>query len=184
MSIKVNLKDISYRSISEDDKELISNFISYEKELEKFLVEDAIINQIAGVSRTYLFLNKNKLAGYITLLNDALRLDDNLITFFKNKNIHYKTLPAIKVGRLAVDDRYLRKGIGTIMLMLAYTVGKQICDKKCGCRFIILDAKKNKNFKKDPIHFYKKLNFKILKKRIKGTIPMYLDIRLENKFIK
>lgn len=69
------------------------------------------------------------------------------------------------------------------MLMLAYTVGKQISEKESGCRFIILDAKKNKNFKKNSIHFYKKLNFKILKKRIKGTIPMYFDIKLDNKFI-
>ena len=183
MSIKINLKDISYRAISENDTNLISNFRSYEKELSDFLIEDAINNQLAGISRTYLFFNKTELAGYVTLLNDSLRLDENLIEFFKNKDILYKTLPAIKVGRLAVHDNYLRKGLGTIMLMLSYTVAKSICDKKCGCRFIVLDAKRNKDPEKDPIHFYKKLNFKILKERTKGTTLMYFDIKLNEKFI-
>jgi len=183
MSIKVSIKDISYRAISVKDVDIISKFTSYEVELQNFLVEDAINNQDMGISRTYLFFYKTSLAGYITLLNDSLRLDENLLDFFKNKNISYKTLPAIKIGRLAVDDNYLRQGIGTIMLMMSYFVAKNICETKCGCRFLILDAKRNKDSCKDSIHFYKKLNFKILKERNKGTTLMYFDIKLDQKFI-
>lgn len=183
MSIKINEKEISYRPISENDKDLISNFTSYEKELKDFLVEDAIDNQKLGLSRTYLFFHKNELAGYISILTDALRLEENLIKIFKEKNIQYKTLPALKIGRLAVDDNHQRKGIGTFMLMFAYTIAKEISETKCGCRFLILDAKRNKDKSKDSMHFYKKFNFKILKERKKGTIPMYFDIILDDKFI-
>jgi hypothetical protein len=39
-----------------------------------------------------------------------------------------------------------------------------------GCRFIVVDAKKESE------HFYRKLNFDVLREREKGTIPMYFDM--------
>ena len=116
-----------------------------------------------------------------TLLVDSLHLSPTLKKSFNNKNILYKTLPALKIGRLAVDDRFLKKGFGTILLNISYFVAKSISTKYSGCRFLVLDAKRNKDKSKDSIHFYKKFGFKILKYRKKGTTPMYLDIILNNK---
>lgn len=39
-----------------------------------------------------------------------------------------------------------------------------------GCRFLIVDAKK------DAVHFYKKMGFNVLKERKKGTLPMFYDM--------
>ncbi|MEW5996330.1 MAG: hypothetical protein AB1657_01915 [Candidatus Micrarchaeota archaeon] len=47
-------------------------------------------------------------------------------------------------------------------------------------QFLVLDAKRGKDPKFDPIHFYKKMGFRILAEREKGTIPMYLDVWLED----
>lgn len=71
-------------------------------------------------------------------------------------------------------------GFGKILIELALIFTKRIYSKYCGCRFLILDAKRNKDPDKDSIHFYKKLNFKVLKERAKGTMPMYLDTVVEN----
>lgn len=63
----------------------INKFISYEKELVDFLVEDALKNQNKKISVTYLWFLKetNRLIGYITLLNDRINLEGNLKAAFR-----------------------------------------------------------------------------------------------------
>ena len=175
--------DIKIEIISKEHKSIISNFCTYEADLKDYLVEDALFHQENKVSKTFLLFNNNSLVGYVTLLCDSLRVEGEIQGYFKNKNILYKTLPAIKIGRLAVDDKYQRKGFGRRLVHIAYTYAKEISNNYCGCRFLILDAKINKEKEKDSLHFYKKMNFKILKERIKGTTSMYFDLMLNNKLI-
>lgn len=156
-------------------KHFLSGFKSYEQELVDFLIEDALNNQNNQISVTYLwFLNSGELVGYLTLLNDRINLEGDLKDIFRKKGIEYHSLPALKVGRLCVDDRFLRRGLGTLMLAFAVKIANHIFNEYAGCRFIVLDAKRN--YQNDPIHFYKKVGFKELKERKKGTTPMYLDL--------
>ena len=173
---KFSAEDIIVERINE--KHDISKFKSYEKELVDFLKEDALENQRLMISNTYLFIKKEnkEIMGYITILNDALKLEGNLKTMFKEKNIFYKSLPALKIGRLCVDDNFLRRGLGTLMIGFAIQKAHSIYKNHSGCRFIVLDAKTNKEQKNNSLHFYKKVGFKVLKERKKGTIPMYLDL--------
>ena len=170
---KITAEDIKIERMNE--KHDVGKFQSYEKELVDFLTEDALENQNNKISVTYLwFLKTGELAGYITLLNDRINLEGDLKTVFREKGVLYRALPALKIGRLCVDDRYLRKGIGTVMIDFSIKVAFHIYEEYSGCRFIVLDAKRNKQ--KDSIHFYRKLGFKELKERQKGTTPMYLDL--------
>lgn len=105
-------------------------------------------------------------------------LEGDLKVFFREKDIHYKSLPALKIGRLCVHDNFQRRGLGKLMVLFAITQANEICDRRSGCRFITLDAKRNEKRELDSIHFYKKLGFKILKERRKGTTPMYLDLKM------
>ena len=171
--INITSHDITITRISE--KNNIKDFVSYEQELVNFLVEDALINQNHQISVTYLwFLNTGELVGYVTLLNDRINLEGDLKDFFRIKGIQYHSLPALKIGRLCVDDRFLRRGLGTLMIDFSIKVAFHIFEKYSGCRFVVLDAKRNPA--NDPIHFYKKLGFKELKERKKGTTPMYFDL--------
>jgi len=171
-------QDVKPEYISKTNLDFATNFKCYEKELEDFLKEDALNNQKIGISKPYLFFNNNILVGYITLLCDTLRLEGELRDFFKSKDVNYKSLPAIKIGRLAIDNNYQKQGFGTEILGFTMNIALKISKEFAGCRFLIVDAKRNYNAKKDSIHFYKKFGFKILKQREKGTIPMYLDIYL------
>ena len=155
----------------------ISKFNSYEKELVNFLIEDALDNQNKKISTTLLWFLKStdELIGYITLLTDKISLTPTLKSEFQEKGIYYKSLPALKIGRLCIDDRFERRGVGALMIQFAIYQVKKIC-QECGCRFLTLDAKRNSNKSKDSIHFYKKMNFEIIKEREKGTTPMYKDI--------
>ena len=176
---KITANDIKIVRMNETHS--ITKFKSYEPELVNFLVEDALNNQNHKISVTYLwFLNTGELVGYVTLLNDRINLEGDLKVFFRTKGIQYHSLPALKIGRLCVDDRFLRRGIGTIMIDFSIKVAFHIFEKYSGCRFIVLDAKRNQM--NDPIHFYKKLGFKELKERKKGATPMYFDLTNNIKF--
>lgn len=174
---KISISDIEIEQINESHKEIISKFVSYEKELVDFLVEDALDNQNKKISITYLWFYKPKkeLVGYVTVLADAISLQGELKEYFRQEDIFYKSLPALKIGRLCVTDAYLGRGIGTLMIeftiLLAEKIGKEI-----GLRFITTDAKRNPEPRKDSLHFYKKLGFEVLKQREKGTLPMYKDL--------
>ncbi len=170
---KIKPEEINIGRIN--DKHNLSSFNSYEKELVEFEKEDALNNQKNKISVTYLwFLKSGELVGYITLLNDRINLEGDMKEVFRGKGISYHSLPAIKVGRLCVDDKFLGRGLGTLMLAFAVKIANHIFEQYSGCRFIVLDAKRNP--KKDSIHFYKKIGFEELKERKKGTTPMYLDL--------
>lgn len=176
---KITAEDVKIERIQENHN--IKGFKSYEQELVYFLQEDALINQNHQISVTYLFfLKTDELIGYLTLLNDRINLESDLKEVFRQKGIQYHSLPALKVGRLCVDDRFLRRGIGTLMLAFAAKVANHIYEEYAGCRFIVLDAKRNPQ--NDPIHFYKKIGFVTLKERKKGTTPMFLDLVDNLKF--
>jgi len=176
---KINPDHIRIKSLSSAYKEMIENFQSYERELVDFLIEDALENQKKKISKTYLWFlrSTNELIGYVTLLTDKISLDPPLKKEFKEKGINYKSLPSLKIGRVCVDDRFLRRGLGDLMVQFTIYQVKKI-NEICGCRFITLDAKRNEDKLKDSLHFYKKMGFETLKlkERKKGTTPMYKDV--------
>lgn len=153
-------------------KEFLSGFSSSNEELKNFLVEDALKNQEFAISTTYLFFYKpeKKLVAYMTLLSDSLRIrETELEKAFVDKGILYKSLPALKIGRLCVDDGFSGKGIGTIITQASMAIAVWISEV-VGCRFLVLDAKK------EAVNFYKKLGFSVLREEDKETIPMYFDL--------
>lgn len=172
MEERIFQEDLRREQLSEKHRDTLNSFETDEVELRKFLIEDALNNQDWAISDTYLwFYNlKNELAGYLTLLSDAIRVHGTILgQSFLDKGVAYKTLPALKIGRICVDKKYLRKGIGTQMVVFAARTVLEI-NEKIGCRYVVVDAKQ------DAKHFYSKLNFQILKDREKGTVPMFFDM--------
>jgi predicted GNAT family N-acyltransferase len=168
---KISMKDLRIEVVSSENVQYAEGFETDNKELRDFLVEDALKNQEVGISTTYLwFYNPgNQLAAYVTILMDAIRVSGDLRDSFLGQGIGYKTLPALKIGRLCVDKKYERKGIGKNIIY--FVMEKAIhLSEEAGCRFIVVDAKKESE------HFYRKLGFDVLREREKGTIPMYFDI--------
>lgn len=182
---KIKPSELRVEKIAQAHQKAINDFESYEPELKEFLVEDALNQQDRKISVTYLwFLREtNDFVGYITFSPDCVKLksiDPMLSAKFRDKGINYKSLPALKIGRLCVDNRFLRRSVGTLFIQFAIQVAKEI-SSKVGCRFIYLDAKRNDDSSKDAIHFYKNIGFQIYKERNKKETPMYLDI---HPFIK
>lgn len=174
MDERISREDLNIELISEKHKDILENFKTDDTELRQFLIEDALGNQEMGLSYTYLWFyeKSHDLVAYITLLADSVRVHGTLLgQSFLDKGVEYKTLPALKVGRLCVHKDYRGRGIGT--LTTDFAIKKLVAineNEGVGCRFLIVDAKK------DAIHFYKKMDFQVLKSREKGTLPMYCDM--------
>lgn len=173
-SKKIPIDQVRVVKLSGKNKNVIERFETDTKELKDFLVEDAINNQQISISDTYLwFYNpENRLVAYMSLLTDAIRVHGTQLgRSFVDKGIEYKTLPAIKIGRMCVDKNYIGRGIGTHMIHFVMKLLLEV-NERVGCRFIVLDAKTQTN----AIRFYKKFGFEVLKRREKGTMPMFLDM--------
>lgn len=178
MTYRLQAADLKIELLT--DAHDLTQFRSYESDLVAFLLDDALLNQEQKLSLTTLWFCEGRLVGYLTLLNDKIGLEGNLKQFFKEKDILYKSLPSLKIGRLCVHDDFLRRGLGRLMVIFAIQQANSINRHIAGCRFITLDAKRNKDPKLDSIHFYNRLGFKTLKERSKGTTPMYLDLKLNS----
>jgi len=118
------------------------------------------------------------IAAYMSLISDAIKLSAT------EKELHqlaypFKTIPAMKIAKLAVStafqERY--KGIGSLMVEMAIQIAQSCNEQHFACRFITVDADIEHN--ETVLKFYEKNNF-IPNEEIKGknrkTISMRRDI--------
>ncbi|MFH1224875.1 MAG: GNAT family N-acetyltransferase [Candidatus Diapherotrites archaeon] len=174
----------------EDDMEIIelgdstgvfiNGFSSHIQEIEKFLKEDALKQAKEGINRTFLWMSRSgkRIIGYITICADSISLDKVQKEEMIRRGINYKSLPALKIGRMGVQKGFCRRGIGT--KMIAFAVRRAVMVHKISaCRFITLDAKNEEEIPESlkPIHFYKRMDFEILKTKQKSKVAhMYRDL--------
>ncbi len=144
------------------------SFSCLSSELNDFLKNDALEDQSNMISRTSLCFWKDELAGFFTLVADTIEAKaviDGL------EHYEYRKYPGVKVARLAVDSRFERRGIGTYLLLAAIGKTLSVCES-IGCRYILVDSKKNS------IGFYEKYGFKLVEKyKNRDFIPMYLNMQ-------
>lgn len=101
------------------DRHNISFFRCSNDDLNDFLKEDAKKSQEDLISRTYLCLwQNNSILGYLTLVTDTIEVkliekDDGVDGY------PYPRYPAIKIARLAVDEKFEGWGIGRFLLFWA-----------------------------------------------------------------
>ena len=193
--IKLNPEEIIVELLNEDNQHHIGSFCSAAcQELEKFLKENAWKEQSLGFSKTYLFFHNNILAGYVTLLTDKQPLKHDyahpsLAIFEKKLGGAYSSVPALKIGRICVADKYNSQleiapyaGLGTIIFMVVLNHTKELASK-VGCRVVTTNAKKITG----AYLWYQKLGFQFSNKeeRVREllakdnceSIPMFFDTK-------
>ncbi|NEN25242.1 GNAT family N-acetyltransferase [Cryomorpha ignava] len=104
--------------------------------------------------------------GYYTLANNSIAHDLIPTEFQKKLPGSYKSIPATLLGRLAIDKRFQRQGIGKLLLidalMRSYEVSKSI-----GSFAVVVDP-----IDEDTIRFYDKYGFIKLADSGKMFLPM------------
>ena len=133
------------------------------KEYEVFLKEEAKILEQECITRTFLLIHKftDELIGYFTLSCDAVKLTNSEKSNSQLDEVAYRSLPAIKIGKLAVNkslsDNIKRKGYGSFMIETAIILAYEILEIGIACRFITVDA--DIEYNRDTPEFYIKNGF-------------------------
>lgn len=112
--------------------------IKHSQEMENFLKTEALQEQNKHLNKTHLLVDieSKKIAGYISICNDNLRIEDSEKNFFQFK---YYTIPALKIARLAIDNHYKNLGLGKYLISYAAYLGTLIREYS-GLVFLTLDC--------------------------------------------
>jgi hypothetical protein len=149
-------------------------------EYNDYLFNDAIRSKDDHIALTWLLTERStgRIAAYMSLIMDAIKLS------FTEKELHhlnypFRTIPAMKIAKLAVDRIFSEeyKGIGTFMIDNAELLARACNSSYCACRFLTVDA--DLEHHKGVLNFYEKNGFitnaELFNKNRK-TISMRKDI--------
>lgn len=128
---------------------------------------------------TYLleYMEQNKTAAYFSLLADKITFnpDEKGVWNKLNRNIpnpkRRRSYPAVKIGRLAVNEEYTGNGLGTFILdNIKYAFANV---KRLGCRFVTVDALSS------AVAFYEKNGFQFFTEQdaSEDTRLMFFDLK-------
>lgn len=150
-----------------------------DRDLDDFIRHDAARHYKDRIAVTYLF-EDSAFPGFplafATLQNDSVVVGDEDDLPEVRASYPYSAYPAVKIGRLGVHIDYQRNRIGTFFLNAIKELMLQA--NRTGCRFITVDARRDKKNNVDVTHFYERNGFSLLPCRSKTSryIPMYFDL--------
>ena len=156
----------NYRFETLGTKHDLSEFKCASDDLNDFLKNDALSQQNSKLNITKLVMCDDLVVAYVSLLTDTILLkdirDEDIKQDIKDQlslNSKKRKLPAIKIGRLAVDEKYSGKGLGSEILMSVLFNIKNIAENSVGLRFVTVEGYAT------AYNFYANHNFINLKKR-------------------
>jgi hypothetical protein len=135
-------------------------FSSPIEEYTDYLRNEAVRSQKDKMALTWLFRKRTtgEIAAYMSLIADAIKLSTT------EKELHnldypFKTIPAMKIAKLAVSTPFQEqyKEIGSLMIELATHIAVACNDQYFACRFITVDADIEHN--ETVLEFYRKNGF-------------------------
>jgi hypothetical protein len=162
------------------DKKLSSDFDCGIPEYNDYLFNDAFRSMNDHIALTWLLTERatNKIAAYMSLIMDSIKLS------FTEKELHnlnypFKTIPSMKIAKLAVDGSFSKKykGIGTFMISSAERLAWSCNENYCAARFLTVDA--DIEHDEGVLAFYQKNGFipnSVLSNKNRKTISMRKDI--------
>jgi len=147
-----------------------------------FLKQDALKHQESHISNTFVLVEIESLtvAAYISLIADAVTLQDEERARLLLPDIFFETLPALKIAKLAVAQEMGRtySHLGSLMIDFSRNIADQCNERFIACRVLTADA--DIEYDKNLPLFYEKNGFTALhsKKYSKKTrtLPMWSDI--------
>ena len=149
MPVSVDLTKIKIVKLSEIYD--LKRFGCGDHDINDFIRNDAFEYEKQRLARTYLVIyNEQDLVGFFSLVNDAIRLKEDEK---EDDGLPFKLheFPATKIVRMAVHKPMQSKGIGSIMVRIAFGFVLN-CDHGVS-RFVTVDSYPSN------ISFYERFNF-------------------------
>jgi ribosomal protein S18 acetylase RimI-like enzyme len=127
--------------------------------LDKYFKEQVTQDIKRRITACFIALDRSLcIAGYYTLASTSILLTD-LPEMTKKKLPRYPSIPAIRMGRLAVDESFQKQGLGAALLADAL---KRSIQTEIAAYALVVDAKDEK-----AANFYQKHGFLQL-----GSVPL------------
>lgn len=148
--MKVDIFDLveQFSLVNLSDGYRLDDFCSSIPEYVDFLCNEALLHQELNLSRTYLLINKRNadIVAYMSLISDSIKLKQDERDVYFQGQISFPSYPAMKIAKLAVDERHVAKlkNIGSLMIELARGIAEDI-NESVACRFITVDADTHNN---------------------------------------
>lgn len=144
-------------------------------DLDTFFQRYAGQNQFRyNIGVTYVAVEEATICGYVTIATGSIEAESLLPS---SKLPRTYPLPILRLGRLAVDQRYQGQGVGKFLLQHVLLLALQQRDT-VGCVGIVVDAKP------EAIAFYQRYGFQHLGEVVEGQMsgypaptPMFLSIK-------
>lgn len=169
----------------------LNDFECTSKDLSDFLKKDALDQQEMCLNTTNLIICDGKIIGFVSLLADTFKLgkieDEKVRNRIKEKlriTGNKNNIPAVKIGRFAIDKEYSGKGLGKhIFRSILFSLTK--LKKAVGFKYITIDAyasafefyvyKHDFKYHKDDEKNVKKIK-EIIKKDPERRFTLYKDL--------
>jgi len=138
----------------------LDSFSCQIEEYNEYLFHEAARSQNDQMALTWLLRERasGAIAAYMSLIADAIKLTAS------EKELHkldypFKTVPAMKIAKLAVSAPFQEKyrGIGSLMVDMAIQIAESCNEQYFACRFITVDADIEHN--ESVMSFYQKNGF-------------------------
>lgn len=137
-----------------------------DSEINEFFIEDALPHKQELMAESYVFEYKNSPVALVSIQNDSIQFDDEenreRQQFGKGISLpfpkRYKSIPAVKLGRLGVHKKYAGNRFGSNLLSFCKKLF--VTENRTGCRLITVDSYIKK------ISFYKRNDFILLPNQI------------------
>ena len=162
------------------EKTRLDSFFCQIEEYNEYLFHEATKAQNDQMALTWLLRERasGAVAAYMSLIADAIKLSAT------EKELHklaypFKTIPSMKIAKLAVSTPFQEKykGIGSLMVDMAIQIAEACNEQYFACRFVTVDADIEHN--ESVMKFYLKNGFipnEETNNKRRKTISMRRDI--------
>jgi GNAT superfamily N-acetyltransferase len=135
-----------FRKLEESEYSRLGWFDCGDDEINDFFLNDAVLHKRELLAESYVYEYKDSPVALVSIQNDSVRFDDDenkeRQKFGKSLSLpfpkRYKSIPAVKLGRIGVHKNYKRQGIGSNLL--TYCKRLFVTDNRTGCRLITVDS--------------------------------------------
>ncbi len=153
-----------------------------DRDLDGFILQDAERHHQDRIAVTYALADMSMPdfpLGFATLQNDAIVTEPGELPEVAG-HYPYASYPAVKIGRFGIRLEYQRNAtlrLGSLFLFMFKNL--LLHENRTGCRFITVDARRDKKNKVDTTIFYERNGFSLLpcRKKTSRYIPMYFDLK-------
>ena len=171
----------------------LSNFKCASDDLTDFIKNDALRQQEMNLNITQLAICDGEIIGFVSILTDTLKIktiEDKILKEEMKNELNVvgedNTLPAIKIGRFAIDEKYAQKGLGSFIFRNVLLSILHLSKTKVGLRFITVESyamafnfyvkKNNFTYRKSDEKLVKKLE-SIIQRDPERQFNLHLDLK-------